>query len=52
MKRGCDQQQTSNAIVIQPYIESIKNENDTQDKPESVTPKTNTFSLNNNIVNV
>ena len=47
MKRSSDQQQTSNAIVIQPYIESVKSEHVTQDEPENVTPKTNSSPLNN-----
>ncbi|MGM0876325.1 MAG: hypothetical protein ACQEWV_16520 [Bacillota bacterium] len=47
MKRTSDQQQTSNAIVIQPYIDTRENENVTQDKPENVTPKTNSSPLKN-----
>ncbi|QGQ48234.1 helix-turn-helix domain-containing protein [Metabacillus sediminilitoris] len=47
LKRGSDQQQTSNAIVIQPYVEQVENKNVTQDKQENVTPKTNSSSLNN-----
>lgn len=39
MKRTSDQQQTSNAIVIQPYIDKRENEN--------VTPKTNSSPLKN-----
>ncbi|QGQ45230.1 hypothetical protein [Metabacillus sediminilitoris] len=47
MKRNSDQQQTSNAIVIQPYVEEAENEHVTQAMTEHVTPKNNSSSLNN-----
>ncbi|TXC82225.1 hypothetical protein FS935_21255 [Metabacillus litoralis] len=49
MKRNSDHQQTSNAIVIQPFVEEVIVETTyvTQEKPENVTPKNNFSSLNN-----
>jgi DNA-binding Lrp family transcriptional regulator len=47
MKRSSDQQQTSNAIIIQPYLETVKNEHVTQETLENVTPITNSSPLNN-----
>ncbi|WP_226670451.1 helix-turn-helix domain-containing protein [Metabacillus litoralis] len=49
MKRNSDQQQTSNAIVIQPFVEEADVETTyvTQDQPKNVTPKNNFSSLNN-----
>lgn len=51
MKRNSDHQQTSNAIVIQPFVEEIvakvETTHVTQEQPENVTPRNNFSSLNN-----